>query len=220
MATDAAPAVPSLVGKQIDRGWELEESIPTFHQVEKHPESVTEDDASAIAFSIGTIARHADEVEAAAKTWVDEQRARVGKMLDWFGPALLKLAQARIGSKSPRKLLLPFGSLSLRKEPDRLVAKEGEAEEKAFRVWDARQGHKWTRAKVTSDMLTREELDAFVNALPDTLLTKFRWKIEVRKAELNEEFKANGAIPPGFDVAFGGDRLKVDMVTAPKEDAT
>lgn len=195
----------------IDRAHGLEEAVPALPEFAARPELISEVDASALTFHIGTISRRADEVEAASKAWVDGQRARVATLMKWYGAALLKLAQEKIGKGKPRRLLMPFGALSLRKEPDRLTALEGDEEKRKFRVFDARENHKWTRVKITSDSLTDDEFNQLVNAVPDTLLAKLKWKVEPKKAELIDHWKATGEIPPGFKIEEGTDQLKVDM---------
>lgn len=204
LATLLAP-----IERAIDRGLALEDAIPGA-PVFPPPDDIAEDDASALVRHVSEITAHADQIEAAATAYVENQRKRVSRILDWWGKALLWFAQAKIGKKSPRRLVLPLGTLALRKEPDRLVAIEDAVNEKAFRIFDARADHAWSRVQAKFESLTHAELDQLMNALPETLMAKLHYEIEPKKAELTAHWKQTGEIPAGFVIVPGEDRLKLD----------
>lgn len=212
MASETPATLPDPIQANLERADQLEDAIPSA-PTSPPPSEITREDAAALVLQIGIVTRGVDETEAAVAAWAKDQRARVDQVMAWYGPAMRLLAQKEIGASKPRRMLLPFGTLSLRKDPDRLVAMEDPDSEKKFRVFDAREGGKWTRVKLSSDSMTREELDQLVNAIPDSLLAKIKWKVEPRKEDLIEEWKKNGTIPPGFDVVVGEDRLKIDTVS-------
>jgi hypothetical protein len=210
MSEVAAPVDP--VKLALERADRLEDAIPVV-QTTPPPSAISEDDANALVLEIGMVTRGIESTMRAVEFWRDCQQKRVDKLMAWYGPALLALAKARIGEKKPRRLALPFGTLSLRKDPDRLVAIDTPDAERAFKVYDAREGHKWSRVQVSSEALTHDDLNRLVDALPEDLLTKLRWKNEAKKKELIELWKTTGEIAPGFEVVFGDDKLKLDVTT-------
>jgi hypothetical protein len=206
----AVPVDP--VKLALARADQLEDSIPTAPTTPP-PSEISTEDANALVLEIGMVTRGMESTLRAVEFWRECQQKRIDRLMAWYGPALLALAKAKIGEKKPRRLALPFGTLSLRKDPDRLVAKEGEEAERAFKVFNAREGHKWTRVRVSSESLTHEELDRLVDAVPDELLAKLKWKIEAKKDDLIALWKKTGEIVPGHEVVFGEDRLKLDVTT-------
>jgi len=210
MSDVAAPVDP--VKQALARADQLEDAIPVAPTTPP-PSEISAEDASALVLEIGMVTRGIESTMRAVEFWRDCQQKRIDKLMAWYGPALLALAKAKIGEKKPRRLALPFGTLSLRKDPDRLVAIDSPEAERAFKVYDAREGHKWTRVQVSSEALTHDDLNRLVDALPEDLLTKLRWKNEAKKKELIELWKTTGEIAPGFEVVFGDDKLKLDVTT-------
>jgi len=210
MSEVAAPVDP--VKLALARADQLEDAIPVAPTTPP-PSEISQEDANALVLEIGLVTRGIESTLAAVEFWRKTQQEHVDKLMAWYGPALLALAKAKIGEKKPRRLALPFGTLSLRKDPDRLVAIDTPEAERAFKVYDAREGHKWSRVQVSSEALTHDDLNRLVDALPEDLLTKLRWKNEAKKKELIELWKATGEIAPGFEVVFGDDKLKLDVTT-------
>jgi len=210
MSDVAAPVDP--VKQALARADQLEDAIPVAPTTPP-PSEISAEDANALVLEIGMVTRGIESTMRAVEFWRDCQQKRIDKLMAWYGPALLALAKAKIGEKKPRRLALPFGTLSLRKDPDRLVAIDSPEAERAFKVYDAREGHKWTRVQVSSEALTHDDLNRLVDALPEDLLTKLRWKNEAKKKELIELWKTTGEIAPGFEVVFGDDKLKLDVTT-------